>query len=107
MGTALTELCSMRLQAQCSCTVFIYFLAVSCYQLTCHLMLSISSAFHVSLILTITDNFQADLLACFSLVRILNFHLLNVLIFLYSHVIFAFFSKSKKSSEIGIIFTFN
>lgn len=70
-------------------------------------MPSISSAFHVSLILTITHNFQEDLLAHFSLIRILNFHLLNILILLYSHVIFAFFSKSKKSSEIGIIFTFN
>lgn len=70
-------------------------------------MPSISSAFHVSLILTIRDNFQADLLARFSLIRILIFHLLNILILLYYHVIFAFFSKSKKSSEIGIIFTVN
>lgn len=70
-------------------------------------MFSASSAFHVSLILTITDNFQADLLAHISLIGILDFHLLDILILLYSHVIFTFFSKSKKSSEIGIIFTFN
>lgn len=96
--------CRLNAAAQ---TVFICFFAVSRYKLIYHLMSSISSAFHVSLILTVTDNFQADLSACFSLIRILNFHLLNKLTLLYFHVIFAFFSNSKKSSEIGIIFTFN
>lgn len=65
-------------------------------------MPTISSAFYVSLILITADDFQGDLLACASVIRILNSLLLNTLILLYSHVIFAFFPNIKES-----IFSFN
>lgn len=70
-------------------------------------MSTISFAFHISFILIITDDFQAGVLASLSLIGTLNSHLLNILIFLYSHTIFPFFPNVKTSSEFGIIFTFN
>lgn len=63
-------------------------------------MPTISSAFHVSLISIIADDFQADLFRCLSLIGILNSHLLNILIYLHSHVIFAFFPTIKKSLSL-------